>query len=121
ALTVARELALELLASLLRHAEAPSLVLVERQGRIHARDVVAPERIGKLARAEAIDAERFERGAPESQRRFERFALGDRHAAQPQLEIVGHVARTAEDRKLGKIRAHPVDERDAVSDVVDRI
>src|SRR4051812_16026734 len=48
AFAVARELALELFAPLLRRVHAPALVLVELQRRIHARDVVPPEGIRQL-------------------------------------------------------------------------
>src|SRR5690349_4267481 len=69
-LAVAGELLLQLLAALLGHRHAPRLVLVEGQRRVHARDVVAPERIGQLLRAEPVHAQFLQRRTPCLERRL---------------------------------------------------
>ena len=83
--------------------------------RVHARDIVPAERVGHLARAVAVHAERLERRAPDAQRRLEGLALDHLDAAQLELEVVRHVARARDDRQVGEVRAHAVDEREAVA------
>src|SRR5260221_570598 len=121
ALAVARELPLELLASLLRHTQAPRLVLVERKCGVDACDIVPPKCVGELLGAKAIDAEPFQDGPSDLQRRFESLALHHGHAAQAQLEVVAHVARAAHDLEAGEIGAHALHQRDARVHVVDGV
>src|SRR5512142_251529 len=96
-LAVPRELPLQLLAARPRHGHAPRLVLVEGQGRVHAGDIVPPKRVGELLGAERVETQPLQRRATGAQRRLEGLALRDPHAAQPQLEVMAHVARPAHD------------------------
>ena len=63
------------------------------------RDVVPPERVRHLARAETIDAQRLQHVAAGAQRRLEGLALHDRHAPRAQLDVVRDVPRPRDDRQ----------------------
>src|SRR5579862_192655 len=121
ALAVARELLLQLLAALLRVGHAPPLVRIELERRVDARDVMAPESVREFLGAKTVDAQPLQRRAADPERRLESLALDDLHPAQLQLEIVAHVARPGDDFQRREVHAHPVDEREALLDVVDGV
>ena len=67
-----------------------------------------------------LDAQQLEHAAPAHQRRVERLALDEAHAALEQLRPVLRVARPRHDRELREVLARQVHQREVALDVVDR-